>query len=1279
MTPEVLRPGRPDLGRRWRILVTERTNRLAINATENAVLGNNWFFREQSITDQGIDAHVEKFELVEGKKGDDEIGTGRLIALQIKGGKSRFLRPSPNGWWFPFNERKKKLWLGHALPVLVVLVDLEDGELYWQRVSPAAIVKTGKNYKIEVPRSQTVATADAEWVEIASGLELRAVSRFEFSLLSVPPPVRSILEKRDEAERADAALLAMHLAEGRTNPRGTASSLLANSPVWISRNASWAWAAVAAYAADHDVHDLAAEAFLRAAASATDDERKSRALVSAAVLLRRHDAARAQSVLAELESCETPDEVHVAIARTIFTRESNDAAQWDLDVLLTRESDEVKESVAAQRLLAAQARRSGDLDLAVERARAALTLDEDSTESMTQLADSLLARWALRHSATADLNEATSLLHRVIDQRRAWSGPTGEATEQLARAYGLSGQFEALLKFTLPPPHGTAESVEIDRAVGRMAAYAAKSLGRRQAVDAACALLGDAPGDQLIKVGVDVLDLPDEEVADLRMHAFIEATQHREYDEVARLAVTLASEGVDVRDRLTEFVERSVIPEDVASLASALLVAHDDLDEALPALRELAKTDSVAAEHLIGQLRDADRVQEAAEAAATLYEVTGSEGYLIQKADCLIDAGGGPAAIEAAKAAVAHTSIWPIQRGRLLTFLGTEAANAGDWATAERYLTQVLKLFDQPDGSAVWRLVIALVNQGRIKKAAKVVAQYRPEVRTKEEAEVWLRAHATLRWTESIAMDAFALAERFDDPQLSTALLGHIVFSTHGVREAGGSSGEQASTTDGEELEEFDDDELEERRVLAQNMVPGELHRRAFELIGRLVAKYGDRTGVTVVSASDRDELVEKMIDTLKQQSRADAVIADLTNLVRDSRAPIGFLGGTLNRGYATLVLERATGVLVAGSSDNAEHDGEVLAARASFDREVVIDAATAITLTGLRDSSPITGRFVTLLMPPAAMLGLHRASFDVRGLAGSPGSLRWDPEQEGIVMTELSAQEFRRLHHRVEQVQNYADRLQVRTVTVRTHLSALEDEGRHAEWTDVIHLTAEHNLAIWSDDLGLRRLARQLGLVAFGTPAVIDAVRDLALEQSTTPDAVNAAINRAFELQIELAADMVVDLPVGSGGLLRLATADGWKARSGAAVISRPFWWVENPDGIDAVLEIYQKARDEAPGDLATWQAAAMYGVARAFTPEVASGVLALLALLAFGEDDPAEETLMESMRRARQAAADLGHPDPTGAIQAAANYLAKTGKCDDPDELIRRVHHGLDSLQVD
>ena len=85
--------------------MTERTSRLAVKAVEEASLRADWFFREQPITDQGIDAHIEKFELLKGQKGNDEVGTGRLIALQIKGGPSYFSRSSPNGWWFPFKNK----------------------------------------------------------------------------------------------------------------------------------------------------------------------------------------------------------------------------------------------------------------------------------------------------------------------------------------------------------------------------------------------------------------------------------------------------------------------------------------------------------------------------------------------------------------------------------------------------------------------------------------------------------------------------------------------------------------------------------------------------------------------------------------------------------------------------------------------------------------------------------------------------------------------------------------------------------------------------------------------------------------------------------------------------------------------------------------------------------------------------------------------------------------------------------------------------------------------
>lgn len=1264
---------------RSRTDVTERTSRLAVKAVEEASLRRDWFFREQPITDQGIDAHIEKFDLVKGEKGYDEVGTGRLIALQIKGGPSYFSRPSPSGWWFPFEARKAKLWLGHALPVLVVLVDLDSGEMYWQRVSAATVIKTGKNYKIEVPRSQTVATASAEWLEIASGLEQHAVSRFEYSLLSVPPPVRTLLERRGEDECADAALLAMHLSEGRTNPQGTVRSLLDTSPVWITRNADWAWRAIAAYASDHEVTKEAAEAFIRAAAATGDERRRSRDLVSAALLLREGDPQAASATLAEVDSLTDPDQIHVAIAKTTFSRELSDAAPWALDPLLARDIPEVTQSVAAQRLLAMQARRSDDLDAAVAHGRQALRLDEASDESMKQLADNLLTRWSLSGSSTSDLHDATSLLRDVIDQRRTWSGPVAEPIEQLARAYGVSGQFEALLKLTLPPPHGTAEPMNLDRAIVRMAAYAARSLGRHDAVDTACDLLGQEPADQLIRAGVGALELDKTEVAALRLQAFEGSLDQGEHDEVARHAVTLASEGVDVRDRLEELVERSIIPERVVALATALLAAHNDLDSAVPALRELAKADPGAAEHLIGLLREADRPQEAADVAASLYEITGSEAYLIHQADCLIDAGGGPAAVKAAEAAIAHTTIRPIERGRLLTFLAGTAADQEDWAAAERFLAQVLELFDEPTDSAVWRLVIALTNQGRIKKAANVVAQYRPAVRSRDEAEVWLRAHATLRWNERIAMEAYALAERFDDdPQLSTALLGHIVFSTHGVGddETGTVTTNQS---DIDKLAELDDAELEERRALAQDSVPADLHRRAFELMEKLVAKHGDRTGIQVLKGTDTDDLVGQMVETLKTASQVDAALADLVELVRASRVPLGFLAGVLNRGYATLVIQRAMGVLVAGSPEDAEHEIEIAAAREHFNREVVVDASTVVTLTGLSDSNRLTGRYLSLLTPPAAMLGLHRSVFDVRGLAGSPGTMRWDPTRDGITITELSDEEFKRLYDRSDRVQRYTDRVQVRAVTDRAGLTQLANEREHAEWVDVLHLALERRLPIWSDDLGLRRIARELGLVAFGTPTVVDALRDLAIENSTAADVDAAAIATAFDTHVELAADMIVDLPLGTEGLLRLAEADGWKARAGAFALARPAWWVENPDGISVLRCIYSEARDKAPDDLPAWQYAAMYGTARVLQPEAASALLAMLAMIGYDEDDPMDETRLDGLRRARQTAADLGHPDPAGAVPAAAAALAKAGKCAHPEQLATRILEALGPFQAE
>jgi hypothetical protein len=679
---------------------------------------------------------------------------------------------------------------------------------------------------------------------------------------------------------------------------------------------------------------------------------------------------------------------------------------------------------------------------------------------------------------------------------------------------------------------------------------------------------------------------------------------------------------------------------------------------------------------LIGLLQDAGRHREAADAAGVLYEVTGSEVYLLQRANCLIDAGAHDEAIDAALRAVTGTSIRPVDRGRLLTFLGAEAAEAEDWSKAESYLTQVLELFSEPACGDVWRVVVCLVNQGRLKKAAKLIAKHRPEVRNRDDAELWLRAHSTLRWDERTAMDAYALAERFDDdPKLSTALLSHIVFSTHGVEDAAEDQAAAESNTeardadDGDtELEELDDAELERRRALAQGAVPGELHGRAFELMEKLVKRHGDRTGIQVLKASDQTALVDQIVSQLKRGSESQAALEGLIALARDARIPLGFVAGVFHRGYTSTVLQRSLGVLLASSPDDDEHEGEVAAARATFEQSVVVDVSTVVTLTGIDDPGELTGRFLSQFVPTAAMLDLHRASFDIRGLAGSPGSLHWDPEREGITVSELDETEFRRLLARADQIDSYTERLSVRAPGHRTLTKELGDKPEHRAWADAIELAADLEVALWSDDLGLRRMARAFGVAAFGTPALVDAIRDARLENSATVEAHHALIEHAVHLNRLLARDFIVDLPLYSADVLAIAGDEGWAAQSGAITLSRPAWWVANPEGIALLGVVYERARASAPDQLPGWQFAAMYGIARALQPEAASGLLALLALRGF-DSATTDQERADGLRRARRIAGDLGHPDPAAGLQAAANMLAEAGECDDPDGLVERV----------
>ena len=127
----------------------------------------NWIFREQETEDYGIDAQVEIC--------DDGIPTGKLIALQIKCGKSYFREKTSTGFVYRGSLKHLKYWLTHDLPVVLVLYDHEQDKAVWTYVDNTKITLCEKTWLIEIPMT---AILDASSVsEMESIVTKHAVKR----------------------------------------------------------------------------------------------------------------------------------------------------------------------------------------------------------------------------------------------------------------------------------------------------------------------------------------------------------------------------------------------------------------------------------------------------------------------------------------------------------------------------------------------------------------------------------------------------------------------------------------------------------------------------------------------------------------------------------------------------------------------------------------------------------------------------------------------------------------------------------------------------------------------------------------------------------------------------------------------------------------------------------------------------------------------------------------------------------------------------------------------
>lgn len=123
-----------------------------------------WLFREQPTEDFGIDAHVEVV--------DGEDVRGRLLALQIKSGKSWFKEPAhDDGWWHRPDEDHVQYWLNHSLPVVIVMYDPRTRLCHWQLANRSALQRSSKGgWKLLIPKSQVLDSSAVDpWQRAADG------------------------------------------------------------------------------------------------------------------------------------------------------------------------------------------------------------------------------------------------------------------------------------------------------------------------------------------------------------------------------------------------------------------------------------------------------------------------------------------------------------------------------------------------------------------------------------------------------------------------------------------------------------------------------------------------------------------------------------------------------------------------------------------------------------------------------------------------------------------------------------------------------------------------------------------------------------------------------------------------------------------------------------------------------------------------------------------------------------------------------------------------------
>lgn len=793
--------------------------------------------------------------------------------------------------------------------------------------------------------------------------------------------------------------------------------------------------------------------------------------------------------------------------------------------------------------------------------------------------------WGVRRGQSrhldADLRDARELALAARDARRAWRGNSAEATAVACEAANLAQDWQTTIKI------GTVSEG------GAIAAEAAAADVRKH-VAAAFVVTGNLELAERLISSIDdshIRALLTGQLAETRGEEaephYRTALDHAGDDDQRRADALMALASVGAIDvpGLQEFVSR--YPQIQAEVEAARALAAGRRDVGIEHLRQVRRASPTAAFRLAqayAEAGDTDGLVDTLRDAAADFHNPQLQLNAVQE---LLRADRIPDAQAELDRLLTSGANWA-GRADALRLAADLAARDGRLDLATELLEAALGARDS-DPAIRWRLVQILLERGDYEAAWRVFTEADPAllVTTVTQAHAWIELHRRHGEAEEAVRGSLRLIRQFPADE---AVAGHAIAA-----------------------------------VFAGHREPPSEHtlHDLHAAIDAFITQWPDSTYFRLVSTEDAATLLQRMTELVRTSSEEARHRREIEIALAYGQLPVGIASAMARRSYTEAVVLRGLGRLHAQHPHPAEHRLDIEHARAAVDGSVAVDTTTAAVLLALpapvrRAAKGIFRRMVT------TDNALRDASRGRDALAGrSTSTFGFDPDADAARIFSIEPETAERMATEAELLVSEITAMHRRTPPIGRENSPVEGDP-FDPWKPLLDLAEAESLPVWADDVALRILARQAGLTAFSTPAVLAVLADT---DRITGDEYRDA-RRA------LLAGRIGDAPLDETLLLEVAEQEGWKPGAAALALGSPASWA-TPNAFSIYRKIVHAAHRSQPvGDLG-WLYSAIRGAALAFAhqPETVSRIAGVILAWTIDATNAAGKPVAELVAAAREA----------------------------------------------